>query len=151
MVTDDVMDREALKPAVGLHRAFLLFLGAAAGLLGAVGLVFPILPGIPLLAAAATCFAHSSPGLHDWLMNLPIIGTLLRRVDEAPRLAWHWRLLLALTVWGVAIYALVISTKVFWLRVAVLTAALVLTLALLVLPATETPRRARRRLMLASD
>lgn len=144
------MDREELKPATGLHRAFLLLLGAAAGLLGAVGLVFPILPGIPLLAAAATCFARSSPGLHRWLLGLPMVGPLLRRVNDAPRLAWHWRLLLALAVWAVAIYALVISTKVFWLRVAVLTAALVLTLALLVLPAIEAPRRARRRLMLAS-
>jgi uncharacterized membrane protein YbaN (DUF454 family) len=150
MVTDDVMDRETPEPAVGLHRAFLLLLGAAATLLGAIGLVFPIIPGIPLLGAAATCFARSSPGLHRWLINLPAVGPLLHRMNDAPQLAWHWRLLLALAIWAAAIYALAIGTKVFWLRVAVLVTALVLTLSLLVLPAIEAPRRIRRKLLLAS-
>lgn len=149
MITDHAAEWEAPAPAVGLHRAFLLLLGAAAALLGAVGLVFPIIPGVALLAAAATCFARSAPALHDWLLGLPMVGRVIRRVNEAPPMAWHWRLLLAFALWGVALYAVVLGTKVFWLRAAVLAAAMVLTLVLLVLPESEPPLRARRRLMRA--
>lgn len=53
-------------------------------LLGLVGLVLPLVPGIPLLVVAALMFAANAPGLR-------------RRLLASPRLAWlgRWRQRLA--------------------------------------------------------
>ena len=50
-------------------------------LLGLVGLILPLLPGIPLLLAAALIFAANRPGLRR-RMKASRLGALARRSDE---------------------------------------------------------------------
>lgn len=55
-------------------RAFYLVAGWAALLFGAIGIVVPLLPTVPLVILAAFCFARSSPRLEAWLVNHPHFG-----------------------------------------------------------------------------
>ena len=48
---------------------------------GAIGLIVPILPGIPLLVLAALLFTAKSPGLRRRLFNTPRLAPYFRRLD----------------------------------------------------------------------
>ena len=50
-------------------------------LVGAIGLIVPILPGIPLLILAALLFTANSPGLRRRLLNTPRLAPYRRRLD----------------------------------------------------------------------
>ena len=47
-------------------------------LLGAVGVITPILPTTPFVLLAAFCYARSSPRFYNWLMNHRWFGPSLR-------------------------------------------------------------------------
>lgn len=49
-------------------------LGLLCLLLGAVGIVLPLLPTVPFLLLAAFLFARSSERLHNWLLSHPRLG-----------------------------------------------------------------------------
>lgn len=63
------------------------YLWAAIGLLclllGAIGIVLPLVPTVPFLLLAAFLFARSSERLHNWLLSHPNFGPI---IDD-----WHSR------------------------------------------------------------
>jgi len=52
--------------------------GIAALLLGAIGVVLPLLPTTPFVILAAFCFSRSSERLHRWLLNQRLFGPMIR-------------------------------------------------------------------------
>ena len=56
-------------------RILYLALGLFALLLGAIGVVVPLLPTVPFLLLAAFFFARSSPRLEEWLVHHPRFGS----------------------------------------------------------------------------
>lgn len=63
-------------------RYFLLIIGLASVILGALGLFLPLLPTTPFMLLATWCFLKSSPKLHTWLYNHKIIGPYLNNWDK---------------------------------------------------------------------
>lgn len=61
--------------------AFLLAGWLALGI-GVLGLVLPLLPGVPFFIVAAWCFSRGSERVHGWLMSHRIIGPLIRNWHE---------------------------------------------------------------------
>ena len=47
-------------------------------LVGAGGVVLPLLPTTPFVLVAAACFAKSSPRLHRWLLHSELFGPILQ-------------------------------------------------------------------------
>ena len=60
-----------------------LFLGLLSLLLGAVGLLVPLLPTVPFVILAAFCFARSNARLEQWLVGHERFGAHI--------LAWRTR------------------------------------------------------------
>jgi L-fucose isomerase-like protein/uncharacterized membrane protein YbaN (DUF454 family) len=50
--------------------------------LGAAGVALPLLPTTPFLLLAAACFAKSSERWHQWLLNSPAFGPVIRNWHE---------------------------------------------------------------------
>ena len=55
-----------------------LFLGFVCAALGFVGIVVPGLPTTVFMIMAASCFAKSSPRFERWILNLPVVGAMVR-------------------------------------------------------------------------
>lgn len=64
-----------LKPPMNYILTALGFIFVALGILG---IILPLIPGVPFLILAALCFSKSSPKLHHWLISLPHIGPMLK-------------------------------------------------------------------------
>lgn len=50
-------------------KIFFFILGMISFVLGAIGVILPILPTTPFLLAAAFCFAKSSKRVNDWFLS----------------------------------------------------------------------------------
>lgn len=50
--------------------------------LGIIGIYLPLLPTTPFLLLAAACFARSSERCHQWLLNNPTFGPIVRNWEE---------------------------------------------------------------------
>jgi len=65
-----------------LIRALWFIAGTICLVLGAIGIVLPILPTTPFLLAAAACYFKSSPRMHKWLLNNKWFGEYIRNYKE---------------------------------------------------------------------
>jgi len=63
-------------------KTFYVVLGCISLVLGAIGVVLPILPTTPFILLAAFCFSRGSERLHLWLRNSPVFGKVIRDWEE---------------------------------------------------------------------
>jgi uncharacterized membrane protein YbaN (DUF454 family) len=57
-------------------------LGGLFVLLGALGVILPLLPTTPFMLLAAFCFARGSEKFHSWLINHQTFGPLINNWNE---------------------------------------------------------------------
>jgi uncharacterized membrane protein YbaN (DUF454 family) len=65
-----------------MRRHAYLLAGFGSLLLGAIGVVLPLLPTVPFVILAAFCFARSSPALERRLLDHPTFGQHILRWRE---------------------------------------------------------------------
>ena len=68
--------------AVGMIRGIWATVGLMCVVLGVVGLFLPFLPTVPFLLAAGFFFGKSSRRLHRWLLNHPVLGPPVPRLEH---------------------------------------------------------------------
>ncbi len=62
----------------GPTKYLFLFFGFVFAALGFIGIVIPGMPTTVFMIMAASCFARSSPRFERWILNLPVVGSMVR-------------------------------------------------------------------------
>lgn len=124
---------EARSPLV---RQILTGAGLFCTLLAVLGIFVPLLPTVPLLLLAATCFARSSERFYRWLLNHPRLGPMLGDYLHGRGIPLSAKIKAIALIWlSLSISALLITAV--WLKGLLLAIGLGVTLYLLRLPLLE--------------
>ena len=73
--------------------------GTICVVLGAIGIVLPILPTTPFLLAAAACYYKSSERMHRWLLNNKWFGEYIRNYQEGKGLTKKTKITALSVLW----------------------------------------------------
>lgn len=92
--------REAFKKkGQKLVRALWLIAGTISLVLGAIGIVLPVLPTTPFLLAAAACYYKSSSRMHKWLLNNRWFGEYIKNYKEGRGLTLKTKITAITLLW----------------------------------------------------
>ena len=83
-----------------LVRTLWFIAGTICVVLGAIGIVLPILPTTPFLLAAAACYYKSSPRMHRWLLNNKWFGEYIRNYTEGKGLTKKTKITALALLWA---------------------------------------------------
>jgi uncharacterized membrane protein YbaN (DUF454 family) len=83
-----------------LVRTLWLIAGTICIVLGAIGIVLPILPTTPFLLAAAACYYKSSSRMHGWLLNNKWFGDYIRNYTEGKGLSKKTKIIALTVLWA---------------------------------------------------
>lgn len=81
-------------------KALYIVAGSIALILGAVGIVIPLLPTTPFLLLAAFCYTGSSKRLYNWLLNHRIFGFYIHSYITLKAIDRRTKLMTILMLWG---------------------------------------------------
>ena len=73
--------------------------GTICVVLGAIGIVLPLLPTTPFLLAAAACYYKSSEKMHRWLLNNKWFGEYIRNYQEGKGLTKKTKITALTVLW----------------------------------------------------
>ena len=82
-----------------LVRALWFIAGTICLVLGAIGIVLPVLPTTPFLLAAAACYYKSSPRMHKWLLNNRWFGEYIKNYKEGRGLTLKAKITAIIILW----------------------------------------------------
>jgi uncharacterized membrane protein YbaN (DUF454 family) len=82
-----------------LVRTLWFIAGTICVVLGAIGMVLPILPTTPFLLAAAACYYKSSERMHRWLLNNKWFGEYIRNYTEGKGLTMKTKVTALTVLW----------------------------------------------------
>lgn len=119
-------------------------------LLGLLGLILPIIPGLVLLGTAATLFAGTSPRMYRWVTGLPWIGEHLRVAAAGEGLTPAIKGFSVMAIMGTVIYAFAFLVKETALRILLLLVALAVIAQILSAPTVSAHRQRLMRLLPAT-
>lgn len=82
-----------------LVRTLWFIAGTICVVLGAIGMVLPILPTTPFILAAAACYYKSSEKMHSWLLNNRWFGEYIRNYTEGKGLPKKTKITALIVLW----------------------------------------------------
>jgi uncharacterized protein len=80
---------------MGLRKVLLVTAGVLCLIVGAIGILVPVLPTTPFVLVAAGCFANSSPKFYHWLNHNRVFGPFIKHYREGtgvPKAQKTWTL-----------------------------------------------------------
>lgn len=116
-------------------RVLLLIAGTLSLMLGAIGIVLPILPTTPFLLLAAACYLRSSERMHKWLLSNRWFGEYIRNYQEGRGIPLKTKMAALTVLWITIIYSAFFALdEILLAQVALLLIALGVSVHLIRLP-----------------
>jgi len=90
-----------------LVRTLWFITGTICVVLGAIGIVLPMLPTTPFLLAAAACYCKSSDRMYRWLLNNKWFGEYIRNYKEGKGLPIKTKVTALAVLWITIVFSIV--------------------------------------------
>jgi uncharacterized membrane protein YbaN (DUF454 family) len=118
-------------------RLLLITLGLCSTALAVVGIFVPLLPTVPLLLLAAACFARSSENFHNWLLEHPQLGPMVRDYLSGQGIPLRAKITAIALVWASISISVLFLIPLLWVKVFLIGIGLCVSIYLLRLPLCE--------------
>lgn len=124
----------AKKKGQKLLRTLLLVAGTISLVLGAIGIVIPVLPTTPFLLLAAACYYKSSPRMHNWLLNNKYFGEYIRNYREGKGIPLKTKIFALTMLWLTICLSAFLILNILWVQIILIAVAIAVSIHILRLP-----------------
>lgn len=111
-----------------------LIAGWLALLLGAIGVIMPVMPTAPFLILAVACFSRSSETMLNRIYGLPFAGKFLRDWQDGEGISPGLKFAAVAALWVTAFWTLLTVAKTALAKILVLGLTVVVSLVTLAMP-----------------
>ncbi|MDW7644391.1 MAG: YbaN family protein [Desulfuromonadales bacterium] len=118
-------------------RLLLTAAGLVSTALAVLGIFLPLLPTVPLLLLAAACFARGSERFHNWLLDHPHLGPMIRGYLDGQGIPLRAKITAITLIWISIPVSVFFLIPLFWVKVFLIAIGLCVTIYLLRLPVCE--------------
>jgi len=118
-------------------RLLLTAAGLLSTALAVLGIFLPLLPTVPLLLLAAACFARGSERFHNWLLDHPQLGPMIRGYLDGQGIPLRAKITAITLIWISIPVSVFFLIPLFWVKVFLIAIGLCVTVYLLRLPVCE--------------
>jgi len=105
--------------------------------IGAVGVVIPVLPTTPFLLLSAACYMRGSERLHSWMLNNRVFGEFIRNYREEKGIAFRNKLLTLVLLWLTIGYSVLFVIKMPLIKGLLFLIAFVVSAHIVLLPTNK--------------
>ena len=112
----------------GLVKKLLVAAGTFFVVLAIVGIFLPVLPTVPFLLLASTCYAKSSKRFYNWLLNNNWFGVYVKNYRKGEGIPLKMKALSIFSLWATIIFSAVFVVHILFLRIILILIAIVVTI-----------------------
>ena len=117
-----------------LVRSLFFIAGTITLVLGAVGVVLPILPTTPFLLISLACYLKSSERMTHWMLNNKYFGTYIRNYKEGKGIPMKTKLFAISILWITIAFSGIVLVPIFVVQIILFIVATAVTVHLIRLP-----------------
>ncbi len=117
-----------------LARSLFFLAGTITFALGAVGVVFPILPTTPFLLISLACYVRSSERMSHWLLNNKYFGSYLKNYKEGKGIPMKTKLFAISVLWITIAFSALVLVPILAVKIILFVVATAVTVHLVRLP-----------------
>jgi uncharacterized membrane protein YbaN (DUF454 family) len=114
-----------------IYRLLYLISGILLVIIGAIGILLPILPTTIFLILASACFVKGSPKANEWLLNNKIFGAYLKNYQDKSGLTVKVKAASITFLWMMILISAFIFTEELFIRLLLIAIAIGVTIHLL--------------------
>lgn len=115
-------------------RAFFFVVGTVSLVLGAIGIVLPILPTTPFLLLALACYLRSSDRMTHWILNNKYFGKYIRNYREGKGIPLKTKIFAISVLWISIIFSAFFIIQILIVQIILFVIAAGVTIHLIRLP-----------------
>jgi hypothetical protein len=125
-----------MKKQTGTKRIIFISAGVICVVLGAIGIVLPVLPTTPFLLLAAFLFFRSSEKFYNWLLNTKILGEYIRNYREYRAIKRKTKIYTIILLWATLGISIWVVDNIY-IRIFLLVVGISVTLHILLIKTLE--------------
>lgn len=116
-------------------KALLIAAGTVCLVLGAIGILLPILPTTPFLLLSAACYLRSSERMYKWLLGNRWFGEYIKNYREGKGIPAKTKMVALAVLWGAILYStLIVVDEILIAQIALVAIAVGVSVHLFRLP-----------------
>lgn len=115
-------------------RGFFFIVGTISLVLGAIGIVLPILPTTPFLLLSLACYLRSSTRMTHWMLNNKYFGKYIRNYREGKGIPLKTKILALAVLWTSIFFSIIFIIPILIIQIILFVIAVGVTIHLTRLP-----------------